>query len=191
MHGSWEVEKKFHVDNVEALRQRLSQFGFMQGEREQHRDTYFRHPCRDLRATDEAFRLRMVNSEACITYKGPRLKSSSEVKTRTEIELNVDASENEQWRMMLQHLGFAAVPTVEKTRQLYTSLDEAWNSVIVALDCVEQLGDFAEIEILVTDDTQLGAAQATINHLGEQLGLSRPQSRSYLSLLLEHLGVET
>jgi adenylate cyclase, class 2 len=187
---TWEVEKKFHVDDARDIRERLRQLGFTLGEHERHEDTYFRHPCRDLKTTDEAFRLRLVNDEACLTYKGPRLKSQGEVKTRTEIELTIDSLQVAQWRIMLEQLGFVSVPCVKKTRAIYQNLSVRWSAVVVALDSVEELGEFAEIEILVTEESQLEAAQATINDLGAQLGLLRAQSRSYLSQLLLKLGVE-
>ena len=48
-------------------------------------DLYFNPPDRDLKDSDEAFRLRRVGETNCFTYKGP--KRDTETKTRTEIEV--------------------------------------------------------------------------------------------------------
>ena len=73
MAGPWEVEQKFVVSNVSDLLARLAQADSTELPTESHVDTYLAHPCRDFRTTDEAFRIRQFNSQACVTYKGKRL----------------------------------------------------------------------------------------------------------------------
>jgi adenylate cyclase class 2 len=56
--------------------------------------------------------------------------------------------------------------------------------VIVALDQVENVGSYAEIEVLAADENDLQAARDVVSRLAEELGLSTPEPRSYLTLLL-------
>ncbi len=55
--------------------------------------------------------------------------------------------------------------------------------VEIALDHIERLGWFAEIE-LAADEANLEAARATLLELGQQLGLTDVERRSYLEMLL-------
>lgn len=197
MAGPWEVEQKFIVSDVEELLKRLRQVAATELTTELHIDTYLAHPCRDFRATDEAFRVRQFNSQACVTYKGKRLPGN--VKTRPEIELPIGSADVAQWMTMLQHLGFQPKPEVRKTRRVFSiapeavslaSLPDASTPFTIALDEVAQLGTFAEIELLVDDEQQLDAARSRIEMMAKTLGLTDIQPRSYLSLLLLKLGVE-
>ena len=55
-----------------------------------------------------------------------------------------------------------------------------------ALDEVESVGSFVEIETLATAQ-ELVAAQDCVGAIAEQLGLTNPELRSYLGLLLERV----
>ncbi|QDV27564.1 class IV adenylate cyclase [Aureliella helgolandensis] len=198
MTQTWEVEQKFEVSDVAAVLAAIERVGLQEYATEQHVDTYFRHPCRDFRQTDEAFRLRLVNDQACATYKGPRLPGK--VKSRPEIELAIDSSEQSQWRAMLERLGFQALPEVRKTRRIFSlpkqqatieSPQIDWQGVVVAVDDVEQLGHFAEVELLVTDQEHIAASRDRIAARAIEIGLCNVQPRSYLSQLLSVLGEES
>jgi adenylate cyclase class 2 len=192
MAGPWEVEQKFIVSDAAQLLERLVQFAATEMPTELHVDTYLAHPCRDFRATDEAFRVRQFNSEACITYKGKRLPGN--VKTRPEIELSIRHAEIPQWLEIMQHLGFQPKPQVLKTRRIFSVADDqnspSCKPFTVAIDEVDQLGTFAEIELLVDDAELLEEARNRIEQLALSLGLSQVQPRSYLGLLLAKLGVD-
>lgn len=186
MSTPWEVEQKFVVTDVVHLRAQLAQHGYQQTGSEQHCDIYFRHPCRDLRANDEAFRLRTVNADCCLTYKGQRLPGP--VKMRPEIELDINAGQRASWLLMLQHLGFEPLPMVRKRRHNFAAHGPATENrakVLVSLDEVERLGTFAELELIVDDADQLQSAGTQISQLATQLGLVTVQPQSYLSLVLE------
>lgn len=187
MSDMWEVEQKYIVGHCEQLVKRLLELGATEYDTQQHTDTYFAHPCRNLRQTDEAFRLRCVGDEAMVTYKGPRLPSVT--KTRPEIELKIVASETVQWLQIYDALGFRALPSIKKVRRAFQI---PFNGRIfnVALDRVELLGDFAEIELLVSRREELSEAGSEIELLGKLLNLDQVQPKSYISLLLAKLGVE-
>jgi adenylate cyclase class 2 len=53
----------------------------------------------------------------------------------------------------------------------------------LAVDEVDRLGQFVELEIVV-EESQLAGAQWAIRELAGQLGLAAPERRSYLALLL-------
>lgn len=198
MVETWEVEQKFIVRDVQVLLDCLQNEQFYEVRVEQHSDMYFRHPSRDFRVTDEAFRVRVFDGKACVTYKGRRLDGP--VKTRPEIELGIVAQEQDQWTTMLGHLGFEPLPTVRKTRRVFKREAEQPRGqqlsgrdsceVIVCVDDVEQLGAFAEVELLVNDRSELDWAQQQIHTMAERLSLTDAQPMSYLAQLLVKLGVE-
>ncbi len=188
MAGPWEVEQKFVVTDLPRLLNRLDGVGARETHTEHHVDTYLAHPCRDFRVTDEAFRLRQFNSEACVTYKGKRLPGN--VKTRPEIELPIQQADIPQWLEMMQHLGFQPKPEVRKTRRVFSLAFVDQPPFTIALDEVDSLGSFAEIELIVKEAAMLEEARSRIELLAESLGLIEIQPRSYLSLLLAKLGVE-
>lgn len=191
-HRVYEVEQKYHARKPEDLVVKLKLLGMTEAAVEQHRDIYFRHPARNFRQTDEALRIRVLGDGACVTYKGPRLAGA--VKTRPEIELSIRDSEVVQWAEMYQHLGFRIAAEVKKVRRIYQpqpGIQIGDNGpIVVALDEVEQLGSFAEIEQIVTDVARLDVAKETIQDLAERLGLNEVQPTSYLGMLLAQLGIE-
>ena len=67
-----------------------------------------------------------------------------------------------------------------------TSAQLAWldQSPEIAIDEVDDLGSFVELEI-IADEKQLEQCRECLSSLAKELGLSRPERRSYLELLLE------
>lgn len=176
-----EAECKFVVPNPERTRARILEIGGMFQRKEQHVDTYLRHPCRDFRATDEALRIRLIDDEAFVTYKGKRLEGP--IKIRPEIELPLVTSTVEGWLQIWENLGFEKVRQVKKTRQVF-QLDRTTGLITVTLDHVAGLGDFVEIERLLSAENQIEAAQREILSLAEELYLGSIEKRSYLSMIL-------
>lgn len=178
----WEVELKFHVDDTQRLESRLKELGFRQTATEQHEDLYLRHPCRDFKQTDEAFRIRRVNQSACLTYKGPR--QAGLVKTREEIELKIDHESIESWAVMFQRLGFQTVIPVRKSRRIFENDQSEFNQLKVTMDSVDGIGQFAEIETVVSAGHSLDNAKSRILTLSRSLGLEKVEPKSYLGLTL-------
>ena len=178
----WEVEQKFAVENAEALRRSLDAAGAKWDATLTQADHYWNHPARDFAKTDEALRLRQVGQQNFITYKGPRIDAAT--KTRKEIELPLPDGVHVpgQFGEVLAALGFQSVAVVRKQRVPGVVLWQG-QPVHIALDLVERLGEFVELEI-VADDAGLGQAKATIQSLAAQLGLTQMERRSYLELLL-------
>ena len=196
-----EVELKFCVPDVETLIAKLVQLQASDAGAESHCDSYFRHPCRDFAATREALRIRRITrhrssesidtggatdeQDTCVTYKGAHLPGN--VKARHELEWSVEASDHDGTNLqsLLLCLGFEMVATVKKQRRS-RQLHRSGRDVIVALDLVESVGSYAEIEVLAADENDLEAAREVVSGLAEELGLTTPEPRSYLTLLLSH-----
>ena len=181
---SIEVEQKYRVDDREALLARITALDAVPGPTVTQVDTYYAHPARDFAATDEALRIRRVGDANCITYKGPKLKT--ETKARREIELPIAAGEASasQCDQLLQALSFSPVIEVSKTRQIF-HIQRSSQTVELAVDHVQRVGHFVELEIVVPDETKVDAAQQIILALATELQLKHVERRSYLEMLLE------
>ena len=181
---TFEVEQKFHVDDLADLERRLDQMGAVKQRPEQHADTYYNHPNRDFAETREALRVRRVDGVPMVTYKGTKLPGA--IKARRELEWRLDPGDPDGQLMeeLLGSLSFRRVATVEK-RRCYYSLPAEFTVFGVMVDEVTSLGLFAEIELIVSDSTEIEIARGRIAQLSERLGLSRAESRSYLRMILE------
>jgi adenylate cyclase class 2 len=191
---TYEVELKFPVSDPARLIPRLESLRAQRGESLRQCDTYFAHPQRDFAATDEALRIRSIvepnSGEAtCLTYKGPKIDPLS--KTRREIEIPFAEGTAGQLAEMLKLLGFREVRTVVKIRVPY-ELEWETLSVELALDSVDGLGTFLELEVQA-DEAERESARDSLLRLAKHLGLDNSERRSYLCLLLERdvLNAET
>ncbi|CAD5243884.1 class IV adenylate cyclase [Thermococcus camini] len=173
-----EIEIKGYADDKIFSRVREN---FEMIRKEYHEDTYFQHPCRDFAETDEALRIRVRrfngHFEAFLTYKGPKIDSNS--KTRREIE--VPLSDPDKHAEILARLGFREVMTVEKVREKYY-VDKG---VVIALDEIDRLGKFIEIEALAESEDAVEETVKRLKEILENLGVKHFERRSYLELLLE------
>jgi adenylate cyclase class 2 len=84
---------------------------------------------------------------------------------------------------LLDVLGFRRVAEVNKRRR-HGTCTVAGDVVGIAVDDVEDVGTYLELEIVATEET-MQSARSTITRLADQLSLSSPERRSYLELLLE------
>ncbi len=176
----FEIEQKFRLENRHETIAKLSSLGFEISHEEPHIDTYLRHPARDFATSGEALRVRRVGEKMMVTYKGPKL--AGPVKIRPEIELPIDGA-FEDWLQFWQHLSFTIAEQVRKVRLVMKS--QQYPSVTIAVDSVERLGDFVEIEILLPENEDRAAAVKTIEVLALQIGLQQVEPRSYLRQILE------
>jgi pantoate--beta-alanine ligase len=179
----FEIEQKYAGADFAALQRALRDRGAA-GPREtvEEADHYFNAPDRDFARTDEAFRLRRVGEENFFTFKGPRQKAAVRIRPELEFPLRPGAEAAEQHMELLRRLGYRAVAVVKKRRAVY-DLKDSGLDVHVCLDEVEELGRFAEVEV-VAPEAQAERAAAVLTRLAEQLGLRDVEPRSYLALLL-------
>jgi adenylate cyclase class 2 len=181
----FEVEQKHRVDDERSLLERLAERGVEIGPPVQQSDRYFAHPSRDFSQTDEALRIRTVGDRSYVTFKGPKLDKTT--KTRREIELPLDASDADGTKFgeLLNELGFRQVAVVRKKRRSF-HLSEKGHRVEGALDSVEGVGEFVELE-LRSDEAGLDEAKRIISSLASELELGPVERRSYLEMLLENI----
>lgn len=163
--------------DLDAVRARLDALDAeAQGTVEQA-DTYFDHPARSFAETDEALRVRRAGDSAALTYKGPKVDAAS--KTRRELETAI--ADPEAAEALLRALDFEPVATVEKRRERY-----ALDGYTVALDAVEGVGEFVEVEAegeAADIDELLAGANAVLERLG--LDPDDGVRAAYLELLLD------
>lgn len=180
----WEVEQKFTAPQPEAISDALLKWGAAVGAVQQHADTYYGHPCRRFEETGEAFRLRLVDGLAHVTYKGPKLPGT--VKARRELEWPLGPSDatGEKMAELLKLLGFTEVATVRKRRQSFKLCLDGTDFTCTIDDC-EAIGNYVEIERVVEARDQIDAARESILRVAEGLSLGDPEPRSYLTMLLE------
>ncbi|HDR73154.1 MAG TPA: class IV adenylate cyclase [Methanoculleus sp.] len=171
----YEIEAKVRIDDLAAVRKRLAEHNAIPACEESQIDVYYNAPHRDFAATDEALRVRYAGDGPEITYKGPRLASSG-MKARREITVGVDSGE--RFEEVLAFLGFSRVAAVVKRREEYH-----WQGATIALDSVEGLGNFVEIEVMTEGDRD--AAQAHIHELERMLEVQGTHiTDSYLELIM-------
>jgi len=110
-----------------------------------------------------------------ITYKGA--KQAGPAKTRTEIEIGIEpgAHAAEQFRQLMQHLGYRPTAIVKKRRTVYDFEREGF-ALQVCCDEVETLGRFFEIEI-VAEPQMKQRAETILLEGARELGLPASERR--------------
>lgn len=177
----YEVEQKYRLQHPDKVARQLEALGAIRGKPIFQADTYFGHPSRDFAKTDEALRIRRIDHCNLVTYKGPKIDQTT--KTRREIELPLaDGDEGfTQFADLLTAIGFTPVASVRKNRTPW-SLNWQGYSISIAMDNVERLGTFIELEI-EAEENQLDAARAGLFSLANALGFTKSERRSYMELM--------
>lgn len=202
----FEVEIKLPAD-VESVRDRLRDAGAERRDARLQRDSYYDAPHRDFAETDEALRVRHetplsdgtgsgernggANGERSgapdaeqtpagttkITYKGPRIDADS----KTRVEHETEVSDADATVGLFSGLGFEPAATVEKRREFWSLA-----GFTVALDRVDGLGEFVEIEREVAAEGDIEATRDEALGVLERLGLDGDTQvrTSYLGQLL-------
>jgi pantoate--beta-alanine ligase len=177
-----EIEQKYANADFDALQRRLHALGATGPVVHVEADHYFNAPDRDFARTGEAFRLRRIDQDNYLTFKGPR--QPGPVKVRPELEIPLPPGDEGAGRHseLLVLLGYRPVAVVRKRRQTY-SLQRDGFQVQVCLDDVEGIGHFAEVEVLAPP-ADADRASAVLTALAAELGLGQVEQRSYLHLVL-------
>jgi adenylate cyclase class 2 len=105
-------------------------------------DYYFSSPIHNFAITDEAVRLRQIQTESGnekieLTYKGPKQGKSMKIRE----EITVKTSDSDNAKKFLQCLGFNLFAVVKKKRMNWFV-----NDFVISVDEVEDLGSFLEVE---------------------------------------------
>jgi len=170
-----EIELKVAVPSLDPVRERLKEKEAAFTGKDHEHDIYYNAPHRDFGVTDEALRVRYIGDHALVTYKGKKLENYG-LKAREEFNTAVESGE--VFEQILSRLGFTRTAEVNKWRENYRLGDAAF-----ALDTVEKLGTFVEIEIMAEENGTDAAAR--IAALAKEMGISgEPILASYLELVL-------
>jgi len=165
-----EVKARARADTLE----RIMALGAIPMGEENHCDRYFNPPWRDFRKSDEALRIRIKEEGARLTYKGPKLDSM----TKSRLERTVQIDDPLEMEKILTALGFVLSAQVRKRRSKYS-----WRGVTIALDEVEGLGSFLEVEARGEADWE--EQKEKVLSILRDLGLGESIRSSYLELLEE------
>ena len=114
---TFEVELKFAVNDSGHFSRMVQSLGGEWGQPMFQVDRYFNHPSRDFSRTDEAFRIRSVSDRNYVTYKGPKIDTTTKTRQEIELPLASGAAAADAFRHMLEALGFHFVAAVHKQRQ--------------------------------------------------------------------------
>jgi adenylate cyclase class 2 len=177
-----EVEMKFPVSELSSLERKLTDSGAAQDKTLEEADHYFNAPDRDFARTDEALRLRRIGASNFVTYKGPKLDAQTKTRTEVEVPLAPGDATAEGFMKLLVHLGYRPVAVVRKRRRTF-GLERNGFELEIALDDVEKVGQYAELEIQAPQE-RLEDARKVLLETATALGLSNSERRSYLELLL-------
>jgi adenylate cyclase class 2 len=171
-----EVELKVKIPALDPVREQLTRKNAQFLGKVHEHDIYYNAPHRDFGVTDEAVRVRYTDDHAVVTYKGPKIKKFG-LKAREELNFAVESGET--FEKMLDRLGFTRTTDVNKWRETY-KLGQA----TITLDLVDELGTFAEIEIIVENENDNPTTM--IEKIAKDIGaVGEPLLASYLELLLE------
>ena len=170
-----EIELKVRVSDLSPVRSRLGTLHAEFMGKVHERDVYYNAPDRDFGITDEALRVRYSGGTSTVTYKGAKIKGVA-IKAREELSTRVESGE--VFELILSNLGYTRTAGVTKWREYY-----GFQGSSVALDEVEGLGSFIEIEIISGDEVE--DVTLMIEHIVKELGVEGARTHSsYLELLL-------
>lgn len=188
----FEIEKKFRVESFEKLKRDVERLGGTPAPVTEQIDCYYQHPQRDFAETDESLRMRQCGEATYLTYKGPKFDAETKSRVEEEVRLADGRPAADTCRELVRRLGFTPVAVVRKERATF-AVEVQGRAVEIALDEVEHVGRFAEIETTVvadgSDDPAVEAAKAVVQQVADSLGLEQTERRSYLRMLLENRGL--
>ncbi|HNV85710.1 MAG TPA: class IV adenylate cyclase [Candidatus Omnitrophota bacterium] len=162
---SYEIEQKYRLKNLSAMRRRLRAFGARKLSGGTEYNALFDREGM-LRFRKQVLRLREFSGKGRLTLKGPRMKRKH-YSRRMEIETAVDFGKMEQ---ILKMTGFRKTVSYRKYREEYLL-----SSCTITLDRVPRFGRFLEIE----------GAPEKIRKVAARLGLGDrdKEPRSYLEMI--------
>ena len=187
----FEVEMKFRLKDPEQFERKIRDFsGGEFSEPHIEEDLYFQRLSRDFRETGEALRIRRIEEELMITYKGPRRDDLTKMREEIELPLRFNSEEmpaddrKKEWIRLISRLGCEPFAEVRKSRKTLSFVFEG-RSFTVTRDSLAELGEFTEIETLVESEADLPAARGKITGLAALFELNELVYSSYLTLLLK------
>jgi adenylate cyclase class 2 len=150
-------------------------------------DIYFQSPIKDFQQTDEALRIRQIDSKEKtqlveVTYKGPKLGNDMKIRE----ERTISTKNYSDTLLIFDRLGFISVAEIKKKR-----VNWKYNNIIISLDEVIGLGNFIEAEMIASKNTNeiSNSKEEILDSLKEIFPKwsGKEERRSYLELLARYL----
>lgn len=173
---SIEVEIKAWVKNFDSLKDKLDKEYFFVNEYEKE-DVYLKG-IDSITDEEKEIRLRRIAGKSIVTYKDRSHQDNVEV--NVEKEFSVDKPK--EFLFTMEKLGF--IPYIRKNKKgfQYRSGD-----ITIELSHVQKLGDFIEIEYIVSRELEVDLAKNEIYKILDDLGIERSdiEKKFYVQMLLE------
>lgn len=159
-----EVEIKARIKDIEEAKSKALSIGAVFIKNEEQLDCIFGHPSmldKDKMVVEGGYmgRIRQVDGKVKLTFK-------EIVRGKSGIEIETEIGNVEIGKSFLARLGFEEAFEVHKFRNVYNL-----NGVEVAVDKVELLGNFIEVEKIVDAKEKIDAAHAECQKVLDSLGI--------------------
>jgi len=173
-----EVERKYRIANKTPVLASLNNLNYSKNDKVHQSDRVYLKNSESFEKfmpTDPVMRIRTVGQSHKLTYK----RSINKAGDAIEHEMSIDPVEAGEG--MLRELGFQQVTVVKKMRTEYTKGD-----VTIALDDVETLGSFVEVEV-VCEEGEEEFAELKVASAAAELSLmeSNIETKKYDRLMSE------
>ena len=179
-----EVEVKARASNTDAVRKRLDRIGARFIRKERQEDRIFGHDM-FLDAKNMVFeggivaRIRAARDKKTLEFKEVLRREGG-------LEIASELKEIDMGIRLLRKLGFRESFSVSKIRESY-----AYNDFSIFIDNVNRLGDFIEIEKMVSSPAEAEKARKDcLNLLESLLPNSKTEDRKYGDLIQEIINKE-
>ncbi|MFZ3407177.1 class IV adenylate cyclase [Vibrio chagasii] len=173
--GKYEVELKYRLSSKSEFLKTLSLMPHqVMLQDNQECDWYFDSPDRSLQAQNKSLCIRTMEPSGIKLWivKGPE-------SDRCEATNITDASNA---KSMLENLGYEVILKAQKTRSIYFV-----GEFHVTVDCLADIGDFAEFAIMTDDESKLSVYKSDLELLANKFGLTESalQTQSYKQMFEE------
>ncbi|MDA3856100.1 MAG: class IV adenylate cyclase [Candidatus Woesearchaeota archaeon] len=175
-----EVELKARVDNKQEILSKFEELNFQYIKEEEQEDIIFlKNEFLDSKGKIKdggiVFRIRIVNSKKIFEIK------EIDRNVGGGIEYKIDIADMSSTKRIIEKLGFEEFFTIKKQRAYYQFEDFE-----IALDNVDGLGEFIEVELMVEADSQKEEAKKRCLYLLKKLGLeANLEKQKYGDLIIE------
>jgi adenylate cyclase class 2 len=176
-----EVELKAWVDDPEAMEAKLQQAAEFKDE-VHYADTYFTY-AHTTGYQHQRFRLRESAGRAKVTAKVPLFAHLPGANREHEFEV----SDPQAFQAFCQAFGFRVLIRKEKHARRFRPRKALPFPVTIELNQIPGLGCFLEVEALVDDPEKVGAAQALVQSIFQELGVpeAKMEPTPYTRLLYD------
>lgn len=181
MSAQIEVELKAWVDDPEAMLMKIRELAELK-EEVRYADTYWTY-AHTQGYQHQRFRLREYPGHAQVTAKVPVSPENPGANREHEFEV----SDPEAFQAFCRAFGFRVLIRKEKQARRFTLRERPAFPLTIELNYILGLGHFLEVEALVEDPAQVGAAQALVQTIFARMGVpdSKIEPTPYTRLLYD------